>query len=251
MTIRKAPKRRAGAEPATAQEPRRAALRGVDTPRKELVRMQLIDIAAELFETRGYANTSLGDIAGALGLGRSAIYHYFASKEEILASLVEIEALKPAGELDALMRDRNLSPADRLRRAIVEGIERRLRQGSRFLTLAHLESQIPKEMQAIYNDGRRRIYHFYVECIAEGVRRGDFYDTDPKVAAFAVIGMANWTSRWYSPSGAMAPELIAGVIADLAIEGLRQPGARTRAPELREAFDRLRAGVDELGRLID
>ena len=219
------------AKPAFA--PRKSVVaREIDTPRKELVREQLIDIAAQLFERNGYAQTSLGDIAGEIGLGRSAIYHYFSSKEEILAMLVENGALKPATDLDALMREPGLSPRERIRRAIVGGIERRLRQGARFLTLIHLEAQIPRELQAIYNDSRRKIHAFYAACIADGIRSGDFYDTDPKIAAFAVIGMANWTSRWYSPSGSMPPEEIAAAIADLAIQGLSATPAPRASSEI-------------------
>ncbi|MGO4843611.1 TetR/AcrR family transcriptional regulator, partial [Rhizobiaceae sp. 2RAB30] len=64
-------------------------------PRKELVREQLIDIAAKMFDSKGYAQTGMADIAQAIGLGRSAVYHYFRNKEEILAALVEAEALTP------------------------------------------------------------------------------------------------------------------------------------------------------------
>src|SRR6478609_278929 len=85
-------------------------------PRKELVREQLIDIAAELFDKKGYVQTSINDIARALGLGRSAVYHYFRNKEEILAALVEAEALTPSHLLQELIEETGLSATERLRR---------------------------------------------------------------------------------------------------------------------------------------
>ena len=165
-------------------------------PRHELVRDQLIDIAAKLFDTKGYAQTSMNDIAQALGLGRSAIYHYFRNKEEIVTALVEAEALTPSYQLRELMAAPGLHPSDRLHRAIVEGIERRLSSGSRFLLLSRLEAQIPDDLSPLYNQGRRDIYDFYVQCISDGIASGEFRKVDPKIAACAVIGMANWTSRW-------------------------------------------------------
>ncbi len=102
-------------------------------PRKELVRDQLIDIAARMFDEKGYANTGIGDIAQEIGLGRSAVYHYFRNKEEILAALVEAEALTPSHQLQHLIEDDTLTASERLRRGITDGIIRRLSSGSRFI----------------------------------------------------------------------------------------------------------------------
>ena len=203
------------AEPAARNESR-----GGTNPRKELVREQLMDIAAQLFDSKGYAQTSINDIAQAIGLGRSAVYHYFRNKEEILAALVEAEALTPSHQLQELNDEPGLTPGERLRRAIVDGIKRRLAPGSRFIAISRLEAQIPDELGPLYNQGRRDIYDFYVRCISEGVTSGEFRPVDPKIAAFAVIGMANWTSRWYAPSGPRSPQEIGEIIADIALNGL-------------------------------
>lgn len=219
--------------------------RSATNPRKELVREQLIDIAAQLFDSKGYVQTSINDIARAIGLGRSAVYHYFRNKEEILAALVESEALTPSHQLQDLMEQPNLTPRDRLRRAIVDGIKRRLSSGSRFILFARLETQIPDELGPRYNQGRRDIYDFYVRCIAEGIECGEFREVDPKIAAFAVIGMANWTSRWYSPAGVRQPEEIGEIIADLALHALTvresavqdDTGIRNTLGQMREQID--------------
>lgn len=122
------------------------ASRASTNPRKELVREQLIDIAANMFDKKGYAQTGMGDIAQAIGLGRSAVYHYFRNKEEILAALVEAEALTPSHQLQELIDDTTLTAAARLKRAVTEGIVRRLSSGSRFLFFSRLEAQIPEDM---------------------------------------------------------------------------------------------------------
>ncbi|TKT75750.1 TetR/AcrR family transcriptional regulator [Aquamicrobium sp. LC103] len=225
-------------------------LRG-SNPRKELVREQLIDIAAQLFDSKGYAQTSINDIARAIGLGRSAVYHYFRNKEEILAALVEAEALTPSHQLKDLMTQSELTPGERLRRAVVDGIMRRLSSGSRFILLARLEAQIPEELGPLYNQGRRDIYDFYVRCISDGIASGEFREVDPKVAAFAVIGMANWTTRWYSPSGPRSPAEIGEIIADMALHGLTaRDGVVARDAEVRDALKGLRDKVDLLERTL-
>lgn len=226
-------------------EPRET--RNSTNPRRELVRDQLIDIAAELFDRKGYAQTSINDIARAIGLGRSAVYHYFRNKEEILAALVESEALAPSHQLQDLTDTADLTPAARLRKAIVDGITRRLSEGSRFILLSRLEAQIPDELGPIYNKGRRDIYNFYVRCITEGIAAGEFRPVDPKIAAFAVIGMANWTSRWYSAKGPRSPQEIAEVIADMALHALvARESAVTDTVGIANALEQMRRQIDWL-----
>lgn len=222
--------------------------RAVSNPRKELVREQLIDIAAELFDTKGYNQTGINEIAKAIGLGRSAVYHYFRNKEEILAALVESEALTPSHQLQELQHLPGLTAAERLRRAIIDGIVRRLSAGSRFILLSRLEAQIPDDLMPLYNRSRRHIYDFYVEVINEGIQSGEFRTIDAKIAAFAVIGMANWTSRWYSPQGAMQPAEIGAIIADFAVQSLLCRHESTSVPvaTIKGAIDELQAQIDRL-----
>ncbi|MCW5721154.1 MAG: TetR family transcriptional regulator [Devosia sp.] len=220
-------------------------------PRKELVRDQLIDVAARVFDEKGYDRFSMADIANAVGLGRSAIYHYFSSKDEILAAIVEAEALTPSHHLKTLSAESGLSATEWLRRAIVDGIVRRLSSGSRFVTLSRLEDQIPGDLRTVYNHSRREIYDYYVHCIEHGIATGEFRSVDPKIAAFSVLGMANWTSRWYSPSGRNTPQEIAVTIADLALASLRAPSARERGiDEARGKLDQVSAEIEDLRRLL-
>jgi AcrR family transcriptional regulator len=56
---------------------------------KELTRGQILEAAEDLFSEHGYQETSLGDIAAFVGIGRTTLYEYFKDKEDLLASLVD------------------------------------------------------------------------------------------------------------------------------------------------------------------
>ena len=56
---------------------------------KELTRGEILTTAEELFSEHGYQETSLGDIAAFVGIGRTTLYEYFKDKEDLLASLVD------------------------------------------------------------------------------------------------------------------------------------------------------------------
>ncbi|TLM83030.1 TetR/AcrR family transcriptional regulator [Pseudarthrobacter sp. NamE2] len=52
-------------------------------------RDEILDAAAELFTTQGYASTSTRSIADAVGIRQSSLYHHFKTKDEILEDLLE------------------------------------------------------------------------------------------------------------------------------------------------------------------
>jgi len=54
----------------------------------ETAREQILDAAAELFTTRGYASTSTRAIAEAVGIRQASLYHHFATKDDLLEALL-------------------------------------------------------------------------------------------------------------------------------------------------------------------
>lgn len=209
-------------------------------PRRELVREELLDIAARMFDENGFDRVSMSMIAREVGLGRSALYHYFASKDDILASLVESEALAPVGRIQAMARNPDRSVTERLGDVVRDGVVRRLSFGSRFVRLARLEAQIPEAMRKDYDISRRAIYDEHVRLIEEGIAGGEFRQIDPHVAAFGIIGMANWTSRWFRMDGRLTAQEVADIVTDQALASIRRPAG----PD--EALGQLRASLGEV-----
>ena len=89
----------------------------VDARRTD-TRERIIQVAAHMFATRGYAATSIRDISEELGLTKAALYYHFTSKEDILHALVDI----PIDNIRRAMEDpRDVSSAAG-RRAFVHAI---------------------------------------------------------------------------------------------------------------------------------
>ncbi|WP_323763993.1 TetR/AcrR family transcriptional regulator [Marinovum sp.] len=217
--------------------------------RRELVREELLDNAALMFDEHGFDRVSMAMIARQVGLGRSAIYHYFASKDDILATLVEAEAMAPVGRIREIAGDDSRSTADRLMQVVRDGVVRRLSSGSRFVRLARLEAQIPDHMRKDYDKSRRAIYDEHVTLIEKGIARGEFRPTNSHVAAFGIIGMANWTSRWFRADGSLSAQEVADIIADLALASLRVPESTDE--RLGQLQARLNEVAGELSSLAD
>lgn len=216
--------------------------------RKALVRDELLSRAAEVFARQGFAQTRIQDIAAAMSLSRSALYHYFTSKEEILAALVEEHTERRASELAAIAADQTHPAAERLRTGLRATIMQRLTGGVRLLVLDQLAIEMPDELRRSFDAGRRHILDLYTGIIADGVRQGEFRPVDPRIAALAVIGIASWTSWWYAPGGRKTPDELADILVDVAVHGLLAAPAEVASDragllrEIRLRLDRLEGG---------
>ncbi|MBV1851288.1 TetR/AcrR family transcriptional regulator [Catellatospora tritici] len=73
-------------------------------------REEILDAAAELFARHGYAATSTRQIAESVGIRQASLYYHFASKEQILAELLEA-TVRPSLDYAAELGRQGLTPA--------------------------------------------------------------------------------------------------------------------------------------------
>lgn len=218
--------------------------------RKELVRERMLEKSAELFCKNGFSRTSINDIADSLSLKRSSVYHYFSNKEEIIQALFIDEYSRRCNEILALFERQELNALERLVLAVEGAIAQRLRGGSRFLVFDRLEAEVPEDLRVSYNRNRRQILDLYTRLISDGIKSGVFRTVDPQMAAFAIIGMSNWTALWYSPRGRMNPSEIAKVLVNLVVDGIaRRDGDRDEPESLAAVIARVKEDLARLERL--
>ena len=90
-----------------------------------------------------------------------------------------------------------------------------------------------------------------MQIIEGGIRAGEFGDTDPKITAFAVIGMSNWTAWWYAPNGRSTPDEIARCMTDLVLGGVLRAKASTNTrPDIEAAISQLKSAQQTLENLL-
>jgi AcrR family transcriptional regulator len=149
--------------------------------RKTLVEGQIVEAATELFAQRGFAGTSLQDIADATGLTRPALYHYFSSKEDLLSRLVSAATEGPADELRGIRLQEGVPGVERLHAMASSIALLQARYPARFRLLIRSEADLPAALAKTYDSGRRRVLREVTALIEEGVR-GHRRDPGPGVA---------------------------------------------------------------------
>lgn len=223
---------------------------GDANPRKDLVREHLTDKAAELFATRGYSRTTIHEIAEELGFRRSSLYHYFRNKEEILDALIDQQTLEHAETLKALLSDTSLKAAEKLQRAFTRSIQHKLTANARFRVLDQIEFEMPEKQSREHRRRKREILDLWSRLVSEGIAAGELRPVDARMAAFALLGISNWTAWWYQAGGKLKPEEVTQALVEVGLFGLvRQDDAQNDPNSLGAAIERLKADVKRLERL--
>ncbi len=236
---------------AAALEKSGARKSSTNNARKDLVLEHLLNAAAELFLQRGYANTRMQDIATSMQMSRSSLYHYFENKEQVLLALTEGDVITATDTLDALLNDNTISWSDKLRGWIEENIQEKLIGGIRFRLVDRIQDDLPDEYREIFRKQRRKIIDLVTAVVEGGVRAGEFRVIDPKITAFAVIGMSNWTAWWYSPSGRNSPAEIARCMTELVMRGVLNATTNEQTrPDIESALGQLQSATETLQNLI-
>ena len=195
----------------------------------ETRRQQIEDAASALFRERGYAATSVRDIAQALNLQGGSLYAHVASKEDVLWSIVGRAADRFHSEVGSIA-DQRAPAADRLRRMIrahVRVVTSAQRDAAVFLHEWRFLSADRRAQVAARRDSYEALFR---RVIADGVAAGDFAPTDVRLTAMAILSALNGIASWYRPDGALSPAQIGDQHADLFLRALVMP-APASTPE--------------------
>ncbi|MGE4481949.1 TetR/AcrR family transcriptional regulator [Acidocella sp.] len=209
--------------PAKPARGRKRAAWGKDVPGQSLLRdlkiEALHETAARIFNERGFHGTSIADIASALGVSISTLYHYIDSKQDLLYQLHDLTMR----QAERVMRDApfrtELTGLERLRHCIYDYLIEIMRSPTSCLVLFEAEALKPEHAAEILRrrdaleQGLRRV-------VRDGVADGSLSPCDPKLAIFTVLGAINWITRWYKPNGELPPEQIAHSITQQLLRGL-------------------------------
>jgi AcrR family transcriptional regulator len=187
------------------------------------------DRAAALFAARGFAATSIADIAAACGTAKSLVYHYFAAKDDILYDLLRdhVERLVAAAEA-ALAR--TAGARERLRAFVRAEIVLYAGARDRHRLLLGALGDLPAARRDEIKALERRLVDL-VRALCADLNPALAHDRALATAtAMSVLGLINWTHTWYRADGPLDPAAYADLAAAILLDGVtRATPAAARA----------------------
>lgn len=169
--------------------------------------------AVFLFASKGYAGTSIRDIARLAGVTNAGVYHFVESKEALLIEIVrQGQELLHASTEEALANAQ--SPADEIAAlvGVLVGAHGRNRMLS-FVTDWEIRSLTPgtaaRDAIVTLRDEYEQLWS---DAIAKGVEQGMFSAPNPRIARLSLLNMCTGVSAWYRPDG---PSSLDNIVREL------------------------------------
>ena len=166
---------------------------------------QIILAAMVLFAKKGFAKTSMADIAKEAGIGKGTTYEYFQGKDELFFATFEwfVEYSEKAASL-SLSSLAPKSAAEKIR-VFSQSVLGSLKESEEFYPLilefwaATSSSKYRDKMKEVFKDLYKKIGDVLVSIIQEGIAKGEFHsqiDIDSVVPAIVgawdAIGLQAW-----------------------------------------------------------
>ena len=188
--------------------------RAAPRPSPRNKRAEIIAVATRYFGENGYEDTKWADVASAVGIGATALYHYFESKQHCLFEIL-VEAFENgrtefvrlsegefADALPAVVRgvfERDEREVCRARVLVAEqGLVRHPRTAPREEEARTRAFSLVKEYEAGWRD-----------FLAAGMAAGAIPEADPELLARMVIGIYNSIWLWYRADGPLSLDQVA------------------------------------------
>lgn len=179
-----------------------------------LKRESIVSAAVEVFYHKGYAKTTLEEVADAMGVTKPFIYSHFSSKHDLLAEICR-RAVQFSHEAFSRGEARKGKPSERLEAMVHEFMLSLLTNQAQSVIYSREEKELKPETAEAINQMRRDFDHRLAAVIGEGVSAGEFDVPDVGLAALSIIGIVAWAQFWFRPEGRMTREDVAAGVAAL------------------------------------
>lgn len=197
--------------------------------RNEQIRQAILKAAAEEFRRRGYQRAGMRDIAATLDMAVGNLYYYFKNKQAIITDLQKQTVQRLINRAEFIL-ERPLRADTRLFLLILQHVHCVNFDHPGSYAHMEIEDLVATDRDQLMKN-RRHYESFFHRLIGEGIGQALFRPTDVKLAALAILGAINYTSRWYQDGGRLDPRSIGHVFAEFLAQGLLKNGLELEKPD--------------------
>jgi AcrR family transcriptional regulator len=188
--------------------------------KKMTLKERIVETALTMFERHGYHGVTVNQIVDEAGTSKGGFYHNFKSKDELLYHIHDIFISYVLHKGREAYNDFD-TPVSRLC-AIIQSFTKVFDLYKPHITVFYQESTyLTGEFNSRINEKRDEYRKLIVQVIQEGQLTGDFRTEVPaEISTMAIIGMINWSYKWFKKEGSLSIDSIALIFNDLILHSL-------------------------------
>lgn len=203
------------------------------TPTRPSTSERLLDTAARIFWSKGYAATTTREIASVLGVRKASLYHHISGKEDLLFA-ISVNSLEHITSEVAALVEAIDDPVERVRTLIHGHVLSMIAdQNKHSVMLTELRALSPERRATVV--AMRDRYEGLVARVLEGARAaGALRDDVPvKYLVLSLLNLLNWSIFWFQREGELSPDQLAAYLATLYLSGAGTvPGGGPTTPNV-------------------
>lgn len=176
--------------------------------------------ALEAFLEFGYHGATMRDIARRAGLSVPGVYHYYASKQDMLVAILDV-TMSDLHARTSAARGEGRDPVERFA-LLVEclALYHTHRRELGFVGASEMRSLLPQERERVAS-ARRAQQRMVDEEVESACREGSFGVLQPHEASRAVVTMCTALPQWFESTGPATAEQVAAQYVDFALDLMR------------------------------
>ncbi len=185
------------------------------TTRKEEIQIA----AAKLFGEKGFAASSVRDIAKSVGLGAASLYNHMGSKDELLTTIC-FRCANSFLEGMAIIEAEHTDPVEKIKDLIRLQIQIALYDESSLTVFNDEWRHLQEPFLSSFLELRRTYETAYLRIIKEGIQQGRLKKNDPYILYQTILSSLRWLHRPHSKKIGLSEDKMIEQISSILIKGI-------------------------------
>ncbi|MFD2209154.1 TetR/AcrR family transcriptional regulator [Virgibacillus halophilus] len=189
---------------------------------------KIIQQALLLFEEHGFHGVSVNQIVSSVGTSKGGFYHHFTSKDELLF-VIHDTFITYVIDKAQLAREKHDSPMKQLQEIVRSFVNVFDLYKAHIAVFYQEELYLKPDYEKQIKAKRDQFKHIIAATIGDGKAKGEIRsDLSIEITTMAILGMVNWTYKWYKRSGSKSIDEIACIFNDLILHAILQENLLTQ-----------------------
>lgn len=191
------------------------------TKTKKTKKQIILEEAATLFREKGYAATTMRDIAAKVGVEAASLYNHIKGKEQILSKICFSLADTYTSKMELIV-ETNDSAINKIKELLLLHVEINAMSSPLASVMNDEWRHLTEPERSEFLEKRKTYENHFLLIIEQGIKDGTVEVADAKVALYTMLSSIRWLQHWYHANRGMDVESVKTTIIGLIMNGINK-----------------------------